>query len=234
MGSTTNAITRGGHDASPRDEKEIELAILASRAEISKTLEALHGRLNPRVIKEELLQQRAFSDEQARLREMMAQKGLLEHEFSLIRLRLQRSREAGEAVNIDDLLGLPPETRPPATAAPGAPGPGRRHRPPDRACALRPVAAAAPEEAQAAAQGPDRLAGERADPGRAGVGVRPAAGPARRRRQADGIPARGPSPFSCQAAPSVRRWRRGTGSGASASRRPPRCARRTPPCTGRR
>ena len=65
---------------------------------VSKDLLRWRTALVLRELEEELLQQRAFSDEQDRLREMMAQKGLLEHEFSLIRLRLQRSRAASEGL----------------------------------------------------------------------------------------------------------------------------------------
>jgi ElaB/YqjD/DUF883 family membrane-anchored ribosome-binding protein/flagellar hook-basal body complex protein FliE len=58
MGSPTRAVTRGRDSSDEeRDSDEIEAAIERSRAEIGHTLEALHGRLNPRVLKEELLQQ---------------------------------------------------------------------------------------------------------------------------------------------------------------------------------
>jgi len=42
---------------SERDSKELELAIVRSREEISKTLEALHHQLNPRVMKDDVLKQ---------------------------------------------------------------------------------------------------------------------------------------------------------------------------------
>ena len=58
MGSTTSAVTPSrGSSTQSRNAEQLEAAIVRSRAEIGETLEALHGRLNPRVLKEELLQQ---------------------------------------------------------------------------------------------------------------------------------------------------------------------------------
>ena len=58
MGSTIRAVTPSSDSTSdPQSADEIQAAIERSRAEIGQTLEALHGRLNPRVLKEEVLQQ---------------------------------------------------------------------------------------------------------------------------------------------------------------------------------
>src|SRR5688572_24555080 len=58
MGSPNRAVTPS-RDSSPeaRNADQLEAAIERSRADIGETLDALHGRLNPRVLKEELLAQ---------------------------------------------------------------------------------------------------------------------------------------------------------------------------------
>jgi len=58
MGSTIRAVTPSRDSSGEvRNADQLQAAIVRSRAEIGATLEALHGRLNPRVLKEELLQQ---------------------------------------------------------------------------------------------------------------------------------------------------------------------------------
>ena len=58
MGQATRAVTPSGSSRGERPSAEqLEAGIARSRAEIGETLEALHGRLNPRILKEEFLQQ---------------------------------------------------------------------------------------------------------------------------------------------------------------------------------
>lgn len=58
MGSPIRAVTPNRDSSgAARNAEQLEAEIARSRAEIGQTLEALHGRLNPRVLKEDLLSQ---------------------------------------------------------------------------------------------------------------------------------------------------------------------------------